>query len=101
MSRIGEALLTAALKQKEDDMKRSHINLGAKSVSPKKMVLESLRMPKRKGKRNIATEEENLMNIQKLQEKGKVCFVRIWQDNNNTSLKRESLSNNNDISKLA
>ena len=82
MSRIGEALLTAALKQKEEGVKKSHISLGPKSVSPKKMVLESLRMPKRKGKRNVATDEENIMNIQKHQGKGKFCFVRICFDSN-------------------
>ena len=71
MSRIGEALLSVAMKDENQDgqmnVKRSNIHLKAKSMNPKRMVLESVRLPKKKGRRSIESEEENLMSIEEKQ----------------------------------
>ena len=66
-SRIGQALLSAALKESGgnfEDEKRSHITLRPKSMSPREMVLDSVRFPKRKGKRAADDDDENLMDLQ-------------------------------------
>ena len=75
ISKIGEALLQAALK--DENTKRSQINLGPKSLSPKKMVLESVRLPKRKGKRDVESEEENLMSLQQNEVKSMLILLFI------------------------
>ena len=66
-SRIAQALLSAALKESGgifEDEKRSHITLRPKSMSPREMVLQSVRFPKRKGKRAADDDDENLMDLQ-------------------------------------
>lgn len=81
MSKVGEALLLAALENHADatgpNEKRSHIKLQTKSANPRQMVLESVRFPKGKGKRSIESDDENLMNIQEKNSRGKtkLCYT--------------------------
>eukprot|EP00112_Aurelia_sp_Birch-Aquarium-sp1_P010958 Seg2316.3 transcript_id=Seg2316.3/GoldUCD/mRNA.D3Y31 product="hypothetical protein" protein_id=Seg2316.3/GoldUCD/D3Y31 len=79
-SRIGQALLSAALKESAgnfEDEKRSHINLRPKSMSPREMVLDSVRFPKRKGKRATDEEEENLMDLQEHETEHEAALVSL------------------------